>query len=168
MSAPSTAFRQCFGAFVCACCVLFVGGCGDESEDQSENTTTSEAVVAQPEDESTVDAHDHDHGHDHDHSTSNSTEWDADPDAADQTIAIEVIDGKPAEGYERAQIELGSIIALEVSSNQPEEIHVHGYDILRAVSDGHPAHFAFEAGIPGVFEVELEASGQLLLLLEIS
>ena len=44
----------------------------------------------------------------------------------------------------------------------------HSYDILRAVSDGHPAHFAFTAAIPGVFEVELEGSGRLLLQLEIS
>ena len=37
------------------------------------------------------------------------------------------------------------------------------------LEDGsHPAHFAFTAEIPGVFEVELEGSGRLLLQLEIS
>ena len=49
-----------------------------------------------------------------------------------------------------------------------EEVHLHGYDILRAVSDGQPAHFAFAAEIPGVFEVEFEGSGRLLVLLEVS
>ena len=55
-----------------------------------------------------------------------------------------------------------------VTSDTAEEVHVHGYDILKAVSGGHPAHFAFTAEIPGVFEVELEGSGRLLLQLEIS
>jgi len=39
---------------------------------------------------------------------------------------------------------------------------------LRAVADGQPAHLAFTAEIPGVFEVELEGSGRLLMQLEIS
>ena len=55
-----------------------------------------------------------------------------------------------------------------VTSDIAEQVHVHSYDILRAVSDGHPAHFAFIAEIPGVFEVEFEGSGRLLLQLEIS
>ena len=72
------------------------------------------------------------------------------------------------DGHQRAEVALGSVVALMVSSDPAEEVHVHGYDILRTVSSGHPAHFAFKAEIPGVFEVELEASGRLLLLLEIS
>ena len=109
------------------------------------------------------------HDHDHDHgSAGEPTRYDADVAAAVQTIAVEAVDGAPAGGVRRVEVDLGSVVALMVTSDIAEEVHVHGYDILRAVSDGHPAHFAFNAEIPGVFEVEFEGSGRLLLQLEIS
>ena len=96
------------------------------------------------------------------------TRYDADVADAAQTATVEVVDGAPAGGHQRVEVDLGSVVAVVVASDAAEEVHVHGYDILRAVSDGHPAHFAFTAEIPGVFEVELEGSGRLLLQLEIS
>ena len=96
------------------------------------------------------------------------TRYDAPVSGADQTITVEVVGGDPMGGHQRVRVDLGSVVALMVTSDIAEEVHVHGYDILRAVSDGHPAHFAFTAEIPGVFEVELEDSGRLLFLLEIS
>jgi hypothetical protein len=112
---------------------------------------------------------DHDHDHDHGDGTSGAaTRYDADPADAVQTISVEVVDGSPVGGVRRVEVDAGSVVALKVSSDTAEEVHVHGYDILRSVSDGHPAHFAFTAEIGGVFEVELEGSGRLLLQLEIS
>ena len=93
------------------------------------------------------------------------TRYDAD---AAQTITVQVVGGSPVGGHQRVEVELGSVVALTITADTTEEVHVHGYDILRAVSDGHPTHFAFTAEIPGVFEVELEGSGRLLLQLEIS
>ena len=55
-----------------------------------------------------------------------------------------------------------------VTSDTAEEIHVHGYDVLHSVAVGQPLHFSFAAEIPGVFEVELEGSGRLLLQLTVS
>ena len=112
---------------------------------------------------------DADGGHDHEHgSAGEPTRYDAHVADADQTITVEAVDGAPADGVRRVEVDLGSVVALLVTSDIAEEVHVHGYDILRAVSDGHPAHFAFTAEIPGVFEVEFEGSARLLLLLEIS
>ena len=68
----------------------------------------------------------------------------------------------------RSKVSLGSVVALNVRSDIAEQVHVHGYDILRSVDNDNPAHFAFKAEISGVFEVEFENSGRLLLLLEIS
>lgn len=96
------------------------------------------------------------------------TRYDADASDAVQTITIDVVDGEPVGGVQRVEVALGSVVGLLVTSDIAEEVHVHGYDILRAVSDGHPAHFAFNAEIPGVFEVEFEGSGRLLMQLEIS
>ena len=121
----------------------------------------------------TSDDHSHEHGeddaHDHDHgSAGEPTRYDADVADAVQTITVNAVDGAPVGGVRRVEADLGSVVALMVTSDVAEEVHVHGYDILRAVSDGHPAHFAFTASIPGVFEVEFEGSGRLLLQLEIS
>ena len=121
----------------------------------------------------TSDDHSHDHGeddaHDHDHGPAGEpTRYDADVADAVQTITVDAVDGAPVGGVQRVEVDAGSVVALMVTSDIAEEVHVHGYDILRAVSDGHPAHFAFTASIPGVFEVEFEGSGRLLLLLEIS
>ena len=96
------------------------------------------------------------------------TRYDADIADAVQTIMVEVVGGAPVEGVRRVEVDLGSVVAMMVTSDIAEEVHVHGYDILRAVSEGNPAHFAFTASIPGVFEVEFEGSGRLLLQLEIS
>ena len=123
------------------------------------------------EDEATMQSgHDHqDDSHDHDHGpVGEPTRYDADVADAVQTITVDAVDGAPVGGVGRVEVEAGSVVALMVTSDIAEEVHVHGYDILRAVSDGHPAHFAFTASIPGVFEVEFEGSGRLLLLLEIS
>ncbi|MCY4664346.1 MAG: hypothetical protein OXC00_06755, partial [Acidimicrobiaceae bacterium] len=87
---------------------------------------------------------------------------------AAETITVDALDGAPVGGVQRVEVDAGSVIALMVRSDIAEEVHVHGYDVLRSVSDGHPAHFAFTAEIPGVFEVEFEGSGRLLLQLEIS
>lgn len=96
------------------------------------------------------------------------TRYDANLSDATQTITVEVVGGAPAGGHQRVKVDLGSVVALKITSDLADEVHVHGYDILRAISAGHPAHFAFSAEIPGVFEVELHGSGRLLLLLEIS
>ena len=96
------------------------------------------------------------------------TRFDADPADAEQVITVDVRGGDPVGGHQRVKVRLGSVAALKVTSDISEEVHVHAYDILRSVSAGHPAHFAFTASIPGVFEVELERSGRLLVRLEVS
>ena len=96
------------------------------------------------------------------------TRYDADIADAVRTITVDVAGGAPVGGVQRVEVDRGSVVALMVTSDIAEEVHVHGYDILRGVSEGHPAQFAFIAEIPGVFEVELEGSGRLLLRLEIS
>ena len=123
------------------------------------------------EDEATLISGDEDDGGHGDggHAASGAaTRYDADVADAVQTIMVNVVDGAPEDGVQRAQVDVGSVVALMITSEVTEEVHVHGYDILRAVSDGRPAHFAFNAEIPGVFEVEFEGSGRLLLQLEVS
>ena len=164
-------------------------GSGQDGSGHHDHEASSEDTHDHDHDASSEDTHDHDHEassedtHDHDHEASSEdthdhdhdhgsagepTRYDADLADAVQTITVDVAGGAPVDGVQRVEVELGSVVALLVTSDLTEEVHVHGYDILRPVSTGHAAHFAFAAEIPGVFEVELEGSGRLLLLLEIS
>ncbi len=85
-----------------------------------------------------------------------------------QTIAVEIVGGEPIGGHQRVEVELNSEVAIMVTSDTAEDVHVHGYDILHSVAVGKPLHFSFAVEIPGVFEVELEGSGRLLLQLTVS
>ena len=126
------------------------------------------ATLEVSEDEATMPAADEaEHGDGH-AMAGTPTQYDADIADAVQTIRVDVAGGAPEGGVRRVEADLGSVVALMVTSDIAEEVHVHGYDILRGVSEGNPAHFAFTASIPGVFEVEFEGSGRLLLQLEIS
>ena len=61
----------------------------------------------------------------------------------------------------------GERVRFAVRHGAPEEVHVHGYDILREVGPGEPARFAFRATITGRFEVELHGSGEVVGELEV-
>ena len=140
-----------------------------DDEDHQDNADDTADHHDTDDDSDTEDDHDNtDDTADHHGSAGAPTQYDADVADAAQTITVEVVGGDPVGGHQRVEVDLGSVVAVMVTSDTAQEVHVHGYDILGAVSDGHPAHFAFTAEIPGVFEVELESSGRLLLQLEIS
>jgi FtsP/CotA-like multicopper oxidase with cupredoxin domain len=48
-----------------------------------------------------------------------------------------------------------------------EEIHVHGYDIEKAIPDGRPTTVSFPADITGIFEIEFHGSGEQIAQLRV-
>lgn len=46
------------------------------------------------------------------------------------------------------------IVRIVVSSDVPDEIHLHGYDIEKEAAPGGPARFRFKADAEGAFEME--------------
>ena len=48
----------------------------------------------------------------------------------------------------------GDRVKLEITSDSPAELHVHGYDLEQEVEPGETAELAFDATITGRFEVE--------------
>ncbi len=104
----------------------------------------------------------------HDMSDMDSDAGSSDGTDPSQAISIEIVDGEPVGGHQRVEVDLNSEVVISLTSDVSEEVHVHGYDILHAVSPGQPLRFSFTAEIPGVFEVELEGSGRLLLQLTVS
>lgn len=71
---------------------------------------------------------------------------------------IRVEAGEPVGGIEEIGVERGDTVRLTVSSDSPQEVHVHGYDLFDDAAPDAPARFEFEADIEGIFEVELEGS----------
>jgi hypothetical protein len=74
-------------------------------------------------------------------------------------VAITVEGGKPVGGIRSVTVAKGRRVVLVVTSDIPEEVHLHGYNVARDVAPGKPARIAFRATIVGTVEVELEHSG---------
>ena len=85
------------------------------------------------------------------------------PDAVE--IEIEVEDGE-VKGPGEVEVTQGERVRIVVQADVADEVHVHGYDIFGDVTPDEPAVIVFVADAPGVYEVELEGAG--LLLLELS
>jgi FtsP/CotA-like multicopper oxidase with cupredoxin domain len=52
----------------------------------------------------------------------------------------------------------GDTVRIVVSSDVPDEIHLHGYDIEKEAAPGKPARFKFKATLEGAFELESHAA----------
>jgi plastocyanin len=48
----------------------------------------------------------------------------------------------------------GDTVHIVVTSDKPNTIHLHGYNIERQAAPGKPARFDFKADMEGVFELE--------------
>lgn len=109
----------------------------------------------------------------------------ADPAAADSlpattaapTTEAQVVDDGPAidlmvigteleGGARRESIPLGEKVTVRVSGTSTDHVHIHGYDLFIDLADG-VGELTFVADIPGVFEIELEGSGTLLVQMEV-
>ena len=76
-------------------------------------------------------------------------------------------DGKPVGGVAEITVSQGEEVRFEVESAIAEEIHVHGYDLMKDVPAGGTVSFAFPAEIEGIFEAELEGSAEQILELKV-
>lgn len=117
---------------------VLLASCGGDEEEAV--TTTS------PTDSQTVTA------------TSQTTETSTQPEGP-TIVRVAVAGGIPEGGIVRETVDKGDKVVLVVTSDVADEIHVHGYDVSRDVVAGGTARVAFDATIPGRFEVELESRG---------
>jgi hypothetical protein len=61
----------------------------------------------------------------------------------------------------------GDTVSFRVRHDEPEEVHVHGYDIKQDLEPGKTETMSFKADITGIFEIELEHSAQQLAELRV-
>ncbi len=81
---------------------------------------------------------------------------------------IEVDLTAPGDDPGRVPVELGHTVRLVITADTTDEVHLHGYDIKASVAPGSPAVLDFVADIPGIFDVELEGTGQEIMQLQVA
>jgi hypothetical protein len=84
-----------------------------------------------------------------------------------QRIEVTVSGGQVSGDTGRIQVPQGQHVSLVITTDVADEVHVHGYDLQQELAPGTPATIAFDATVPGVFEVELHEAGTLLLTLQV-
>jgi FtsP/CotA-like multicopper oxidase with cupredoxin domain len=81
--------------------------------------------------------------------------------------SIRIRGGKPVGGPETLKYRKGDTVRLRITTDSPQEIHVHGYEKELAVDPGKPARLSFKANLEGVYEIESHTTEQLLAQLEV-
>lgn len=82
------------------------------------------------------------------------------------TIVIK--NGEPVGGIAQLTYNKGEEVRFEVDSDVSDEVHMHGYDIMKDVKAGGSVSFDFPATIEGVFEAELEGRKEQILELTVN
>jgi FtsP/CotA-like multicopper oxidase with cupredoxin domain len=82
------------------------------------------------------------------------TEEEPPPPPEPEIIRIRMRDGSVVGGVQDIEVARGDVVRIVVTSNAPDEIHLHGYDLTRTPGPGSPARFRFQADIEGAFEIE--------------
>ncbi|MFE2547728.1 hypothetical protein ACFXGI_04130 [Streptomyces sp. NPDC059355] len=81
---------------------------------------------------------------------------------ADRTVTITVRDGKVTPAPGRTELRRGERLALRVTSDRADTLHVHGYDKELALPAGQEAVLVLTADRTGLFEVETHESRLVL------
>jgi hypothetical protein len=80
---------------------------------------------------------------------------------------VEIAHGRVSGDTGRVSVPTGSSVTITITSDAADEAHLHGYDLETELTPGEPAELAFDATVPGVFELELHEAGTQLLTLQV-
>jgi hypothetical protein len=81
---------------------------------------------------------------------------------------VRVVNAKPQGGVKRLEFKKGDQVNFKVVSDTADEIHVHGYDLMKDVEKGGSVSFSFKGSIDGRFVVELEDHKQQIAELDVT
>jgi hypothetical protein len=81
---------------------------------------------------------------------------------------VRVVGGKPKGGIAKLEFKKGDRVRFRVVSDVSDEIHVHGYDLMKDVKAGGSVAFSFAGNIDGKFEIELEGAKQQIASLTVT
>jgi predicted ATP-grasp superfamily ATP-dependent carboligase len=81
---------------------------------------------------------------------------------------VRVVNAKPEGGIKKLAFKKGDQVSFKVVSDTADEIHVHGYDLMKDVEKGGSVSFSFKGSIDGRFVVELEDHKQQIAELDVT
>jgi hypothetical protein len=84
------------------------------------------------------------------------------------STTVNVVDAKPQGGIKKLSFKKGDRVQFKVVSDTADEIHVHGYDLMKDVPKGGSVSFSFKGSIEGRFVVELEDHKQQIAELDVT
>jgi hypothetical protein len=84
------------------------------------------------------------------------------------STTVRVVDAKPDGGIKKLAFKKGDQVQFTVVSDTADEIHVHGYDLMKDVPKGGSVSFSFKGSIEGRFVVELEDHKQQIAELDVT
>jgi hypothetical protein len=87
--------------------------------------------------------------------------------AVDQMISITYAGGKVSGVSAIVKVKKNSTVALTVTSDVADEVHLHGYNKMADVAKGGTVTIVFKATLPGKWEVELEKLKHRLVFLQV-
>ena len=98
-----------------------------------------------------------------------STQPSTPPTPTATVIEVSVANGQVSPSPDRrVEVARGDTVRIVITSDQPDEVHVHGYDLEEEIEAGRPTAVEFVADQPGSFEVELhEIDPGLLFTLQV-
>lgn len=73
-------------------------------------------------------------------------------------FALSIKNKKLISGSETISVTQGDKVVIKITSDTPEEYHLHGYDISLDLEKDTPAQLSFVASVSGRFAYELEKS----------
>jgi hypothetical protein len=89
-------------------------------------------------------------------------------DTGPEITTIVIKNGKPVGGIAKLTYNEGEQVRFKVDSDVSDEVHMHGYDIMKDVEAGGSVTFDFPATLEGIFEAELEDRGEQILELTVN
>jgi FtsP/CotA-like multicopper oxidase with cupredoxin domain len=82
------------------------------------------------------------------------TETEPPPPPEPEVTRIRIRDGEVVGGPPDITVTSGDVVRIVVSSDAPDDIHLHGYDIEKQAAPGQPARFRVKTDLEGSFEME--------------
>lgn len=79
-----------------------------------------------------------------------------DPSTREFTFVVE--DGKLVDGPSELEVNEGDTVIITITTNEEEELHLHGYDRSIDLAPGEAATLTFVADMSGKYPFELERS----------
>jgi hypothetical protein len=130
--------------------VLISGGSDDGTKDATQSAATQPAATQSTDSTDTG-------------ATTTATE----PAAPPAPPTVRVVDAQPQGGVKKLTFKKGEEIRFRIVSDTADEIHVHGYDLMKDVAKGGSVTFSFKGSIDGRFVVELEGHGEQIAELDV-